>query len=64
MTENRPVWVVNVRDPAHRIRFPGRDNAERWLDYRTPQLWRIEAVDEDGESDRAECGEPDTDAAS
>ena len=49
------VWVVWRRDRSHRIRFPGRANAERWLDNHSRQLWEIVPID-----DRTEPAEADT----
>lgn len=40
------VWVVNRAEPTHRIQFPARENAERWLDNHSPDKWRIEPIEE------------------
>ena len=46
MTGPPRVHVVNRADPSHRIQFPTRANAERWLANHNPEKWRIEPVDE------------------
>lgn len=46
MSEHGRVRVVNRKDPRHRIQFPARENAERWLDNHDPKLWDIVPIDE------------------
>lgn len=43
---SEPVWAVSRRDPNHRVRFPGRENAERWLANRGDE-WDIVSIPED-----------------
>ena len=47
MCDSGRVRVVNRRDPSHRIQFPGRANAERWLENHNPDLWDIVPITDD-----------------
>jgi|GEM_PF-4626967 len=56
MNESERVYVINRADPSHRIQFPARENAERWLANHSPEKWHIVSLDEsDAPSNSKDC---------
>ena len=47
MNDDGPVWAVNRADPSHKVYFPGRANAERWLNNRDPADWDVTPIADD-----------------